>query len=40
MAAFSWDSPTWGKPGHNVHIGTTVADRHDAAEEAAEAGRG
>jgi hypothetical protein len=27
-----WDSPLWGKPGHNVHIaedGSFVPDRHD-----------
>lgn len=27
-----WDSPTWGKPGHNVHIadnGSAVDDRHE-----------
>lgn len=23
MNAFSWDSPTFGKAGHNVHIGIT-----------------
>ena len=22
MNAFSWDSKTWGRPGHNVHHGT------------------
>ncbi len=20
---FTWDSPTWGQPGHNIHHGTT-----------------
>lgn len=31
MTAIDWDSPTWGKPGHNVHIaanGSDVDDRH------------
>lgn len=23
MNAFSWDSPTWGQPGSNVHVATT-----------------
>ncbi len=23
MNAFSWDSPTWGKPGHNTHVAIT-----------------
>lgn len=22
-APFSWDSPTFGKPGHNVHVSTS-----------------
>jgi hypothetical protein len=26
MAAFSWDSPTWGKPGHNVHYAANGSD--------------
>lgn len=38
--AVEWDSPTWGKPGLNVHIGTTVADSHTASEDQAEASRG
>lgn len=23
MNVVDWDSPTWGQPGHNVHIATT-----------------
>jgi hypothetical protein len=31
--AVDWDSPTWGRPGHNVHVasnGSDVPDRHDS----------
>jgi hypothetical protein len=39
MAAFSWDSPTWGQAGFNVHIGLETGDTHTASEDAAEARR-
>lgn len=32
-----WNAADWG---NRVHYGTTLDDRHDAAEAAAEAGRG
>lgn len=34
-----WDSPDWGKPGHNVHhattddLGTTTQPHHDREQE-------
>lgn len=39
MTAFSWDSPTFGAPGTNVHVGTTVDDAHTVSEDRAEAAR-
>lgn len=39
MTAVDWDSPHWGKPGHNVHTsdaGSDVPDKHTASEDAAE----
>jgi len=38
--AVDWSSPTWGKPGHNVHIASDCPDKHTASEDAAERGRG
>lgn len=30
MSPVDWDSPTWGEPGHNVHIASWAPDgRHD-----------
>lgn len=39
MTAFSWTSETWGQPGTNVHLGTTVDDAHTVSEDPAEAAR-
>lgn len=40
-AAIDWlNLETWGAPATCVHVGTTVPDRHDASEAAAEGRRG
>lgn len=36
MTRVDWDSPNWGKPGHNVHESSAVGDEHNASEDAAE----
>lgn len=39
MSPIDWASPTWGKPGHNVHAasnGSDVPDRHTTTEDNAE----
>lgn len=31
-ALVDWSSPTWGQPGHNVHVATWAPDAHDTTE--------
>ena len=32
----NWESTTWGQPGSNVHVGSSLPDAHDASEQDAE----
>ena len=39
MTRVDWDSPNWGKPGHNVHESSAIGDAHDVSEQRAEDAR-